>query len=86
MLTDHQAVRPEHISLEALDGLKVEASVSGVETNGAETYLHADVSVNGADTREWVVKLQGMEAIVPGDQRTLYIRPEDVMAFTGEML
>ena len=80
-----QAVRPEHVSLEPVDGLSFIAMVSGVETNGAETYLHADVDlVDEEQTSAWVVKLKGMKDVHPGEQLTFYLRQEDVLVFKGD--
>ena len=83
-----EAVRPEHISLEPIkeqpqDGLSFAATISGVETNGAETYLHANVATAN-EACEWVVKLKGMKDVQPGDKPTFHVRPEDVLTFEGD--
>ena len=82
-LGERDAVRPEHISLEPKDGLSLAATISGVETNGAETYLYAEVVLEKV-AFEWVVKLRGMKDVHEGQQLTLYIRQEDVLSFDNE--
>ena len=82
-----EAVRPEHISLEPNarpeDGLSFAATISGVETNGAETYLHADVTT-AKEQCEWVVKLKGMKDVHQGDQLTFHVGRKDVLKFAGD--
>ncbi|HIG39774.1 MAG: ABC transporter ATP-binding protein [bacterium] len=79
-LSDNSAVRPEHVSLDPLDGLTFTATISGVETNGAETYLHAEVDI--ADkSHAWVVKLKGMRNVQSGEQVSFYISEADVLTF-----
>lgn len=84
----NEAVRPEHISLAPVGGLSLAATITGVETNGAETYLHADVVLPDVDPEnemcQWVVKLRGMKDVYAGDSTTLYIRNEDVLRFAGD--
>jgi glycerol transport system ATP-binding protein len=77
------AVRPEHVLLEPGEGLSFAATISGVETNGAETYLHASVVLD-SEVCEWVVKLRGMKDLRPGDEATLHVRAMDVLNFEDE--
>ena len=80
LLSSNEAVRPEHVSLGPGDGLSISAMISGVETNGAETYIHAIVTRSN-EQFEWVVKLRGMKDVRPGDPVTFCVRPEDVLIF-----
>lgn len=74
-------VRPEHISIEPLDGLNLAAEIRAFETNGAETYIHADVmGIDETGPMEWVIKLHGMHQVPPGP-RQLFVRSEDVLRF-----
>jgi glycerol transport system ATP-binding protein len=75
-ISANEVVRPEHISLDPREGLSFAASISGVETNGAETYLHAVIGQNN-----WVVKLKGMKDVHTGDQVTFYVKSADVLKF-----
>lgn len=79
-ISETEFVRPEHISLTGVvsDGKTFASTITGIETNGHETYLHADVSVPG-DTAEWVVKLPGMQQLMVGDRCELSIRTDDVL-------
>ena len=77
VISQGKFVRPEHISLEPCDGMTFTARVSGIETNGAETYLHADVMAD--KTREWVVKLPGMHTVRVGEECLLHVRDGDVL-------
>jgi glycerol transport system ATP-binding protein len=80
-----QAIRPEHVLLEAVDGRSFTARITGVETNGAETYLHADVELGDEEqTCPWVVKLKGMKDVHPGEQLTFHLREQDVLNFKDE--
>ncbi len=81
LLAANKAVRPEHISLENQEGLSFAVTIRGVETNGAETYLHADVITDDEVTREWVVKLRGMQEIESGVETTLFVHHRDLLEF-----
>ena len=82
-LGDEAAVRPEHVSLDPVDGLTFTATISGVETNGAETYLRAEVDMVDK-SRAWVVKLKGMRNVHPGERVSFYIREADVLTFKSD--
>ncbi len=74
-LGEDRYVRPEHVALGGNHDLEFEAEIRAVETNGSETYLHADVL-----GEEWVVKLHGMFDVAAGDRARLSVRSEDVLA------
>lgn len=85
LLRSNQAVRPEHVHLEPGEGVELESTITGVETNGAETYVHADVTPEGEITREWVIKLRGMRQISPGEKKRLFVNQEDLLEFPAEV-
>ncbi|MCP5181660.1 MAG: ABC transporter ATP-binding protein [Pseudomonadales bacterium] len=73
------ALRPEHVRLARPKdaparefGLRVEE----VETNGAHTFVHGSVH-----EESWVVKLDGMAALPPGEQVPVYARERDILRF-----
>ena len=79
--SDSEFVRPEHIRVvdeEDGTGLCTSAVITGVETNGAETFLHADVSVPAGDLT-WVSRQPGMLDVVIGDEKKLRVDNADLL-------
>ncbi len=76
-----RVVRPEHLSLEreAADDHAFAATVLSRETNGAETYLHCDVS-----GEHWVARLVGLEDVAEGRAVELYAARDAVHVFARE--
>ncbi len=80
-------VRPEHVGLEEDLGndaaaLNFVASVEAVETNGAESYIHADVETE-LGVAPWVAKVQGMRHVTAGQSVRLQVSSNDVLQLAG---
>jgi glycerol transport system ATP-binding protein len=73
-----RAVRPEHLRVgRAGPGdVAFDALLTGVETNGAETYLHCRLF-----ERDWVVRLTGMHAFEPDTSVLLHAAERDLLTF-----
>ena len=69
-----RGVRPEHVSLDPVAGQSFPGVIRGVETNGADTFLHA--SVAGQD---WVIKRPGMLHLAVDQTATFHVRDQDVI-------
>ena len=71
-------VRPEHLRLSphGEGDVVFQAEVRGVETSGAETFLHC--CVRGQD---WVARLPGMPRVEDGGKVRLYAAPTDILSF-----
>ncbi|SVD05021.1 uncharacterized protein METZ01_LOCUS357875, partial [marine metagenome] len=79
--SDSEFVRPEHVRVvdeEDGTGLCTSAVITGVETNGAETFLHADVSVPAGDLT-WVSRQPGMLDVLIGDEKKLRVDTADLL-------
>ncbi|MEM1403373.1 MAG: ABC transporter ATP-binding protein [Pseudomonadota bacterium] len=76
-LSDTQYVRPEHVHLSA-DSNGHSSTLRAVETNGAQSYLHADVTLTHG-TEEWVVKLPGIVTHQAGEHVLLAVDHRDVL-------
>ena len=76
-LSETQFVRPEHVHLSA-DSNGHSSTLRAVETNGAQSYLHADVALDHG-TEEWVVKLPGIVAHQAGEKVSLAVDHRDVL-------
>ena len=75
------ALRPEHLSVNsrALDDLRFEGLLEGIETSGAETWLYCRV-----DGREWVARLSGMFHLPLGQKLDLYANSADLLRFAEQ--
>ena len=73
-------VRPEHLRLVRTEsaGLCVAGKITGVETNGAETFVHADVSVP-IGNQSWVARQRGMLDVLVGQEAWLWADAADVL-------
>ena len=71
-------VRPEHLRLSPKGEGDQEflAEVRGLETNGAETFLHCRVQ-----GRDWVARLPGMPQVEDGGRLRLYAAATDILRF-----
>ncbi|MEZ5557515.1 MAG: ABC transporter ATP-binding protein [Pseudomonadales bacterium] len=77
----HCAVRPEHLSLAAdpeRPQRRFEVAALDVETNGSETYLHADYLGH-----PWIARLVGLARVRSGQAVTLYAPADAVLRFPG---
>ena len=74
------ALRPEHLFLNRRtpDNLCFEGRLDGVETSGAETWLHCRVQ-----DRHWVARLPGMLHPPAGTSVKLYASTADLLRFDG---
>ena len=81
-IDERTLVRPEHLRLSPQGDadLRFAAEVHGVETNGAETFLHC--RVNG---RAWVTRLPGMPQVEEEDKVSLYASAIDILRFSREI-
>lgn len=82
VIDDHGwIVRPEHLSLESVDTADraFAVTVDSAETNGSQTYLHAQYQGGSSVARDWIAKLPGMHRFEPGAQLTLHARSSDLL-------
>ena len=83
LLDTGEALRPEHLSVNprGAGDLCFEGKLEGLETSGAETWLHCRVGA-----REWVARLPGMFHRPLGAQVRLYAHRNDLIRFDGPSL
>ena len=74
-------VRPEHLSLVApeQDSACFTVTVDSYETNGSQTYLHAQYTDGSGPLRSWIAKLAGMHTFQAGEQVRLHARTQDLL-------
>ena len=77
-IDERTLVRPEHLRLspQGENDFMLQAEVRGVETNGAETFLHC--RVHGKD---WVARLPGTPQIADSGRVCLYVATTDILRF-----
>ncbi len=82
LLDTGEALRPEHLSVDrrAPDDLCFDGRLEGLETSGAETWLHCRVG-----GRDWVARLPGMLPMPLGDRIKLYAAATDLLRFDNHL-
>ena len=80
LLDTGEALRPEHLSVSprGAGDLCFEGELEGLETSGAETWLHCRVGA-----RDWVARLPGMFHRPLGTPVRLYAHRTDLIRFDG---
>ena len=71
-------VRPEHLSLTAKGNEVAEypVTVTGLETNGSETFVHAR-----ALNEHWVAKVAGLKTVAVGEKISFFTANDNVLRF-----
>ena len=77
-VAEGEYVRPEHLKADAGDvRRRFDVKVLGVETNGTETFLHAEFC-----EQAWVARLAGLHNFAVGDVVALHAEEADIIRFT----
>lgn len=78
-LSSSTYVRPEHVELVQNETKATHTGIlRAIETNGADSYLHAEVDVDG-DLQEWVIKSPGIVALALNTAVEFCVDARDVL-------